>query len=309
MIDVQSIVKAFDTVKAVDGVSFKAKPGEIFGLIGPNGAGKSTTIRMIMNILSPDSGSVLLDGHPLREDDKNRIGYLPEERGLYKKMKVADVLSFMAEVKAADRHAARKRAGEWLERFDLSDWRERKVDELSKGMAQKVQFIGTVAHDPDVLLFDEPFSGLDPVSQDQLLTAMLELKAAGKTVLFSTHIMDHAEKICERILLIDHGREVAAGALSEVKARFGTDAARIEFDGDGSFIDSLPYVRSTRRFPRWVEVELQGEDAADRLYTDMAGRLKVRRFELLEPSLHSIFIRLVGAERSGNNADREALNA
>jgi ABC-2 type transport system ATP-binding protein len=296
MIEVLNVKKTFDSVKAVDGVSFTARPGEIFGLIGPNGAGKTTTIRMIMNILAPDSGTILLDGKPLAEPDKARIGYLPEERGLYKKMKVGDMLAFLAEIKGADRAASGLRADEWLRRFDIFDWKDRKIEELSKGMAQKVQFIGTVAHDPDVMLFDEPFSGLDPVSQDLLLESLLELKRAGKTVLFSTHIMEHAERICERILLVSRGREVASGSLAEVKARFGTDAARVEYDGDGSFIASLPYVRATREFPRWVEVELDGPEAADRLYRDLAGRVRVRRFELLEPSLHAIFIRLVGAD-------------
>ncbi len=296
MIDLRNVVKAFDSVKAVDGVSFSAKPGEIFGLIGPNGAGKTTTIRMIMNILAPDSGSVMLDGKRLAESDKARIGYLPEERGLYKKMKVGDMLAFLAEIKGADKAKSAARADEWLKRFDIFDWKGRKIEELSKGMAQKVQFIGTVAHDPDIMLFDEPFSGLDPVSQDLLLEALLELKRAGKTVLFSTHIMDHAERICERIFLMNHGKEVASGSLAEVKARFGSDAARIEYDGDASFVASLPYVSATREFPRWMEVELSGADAADRLYRDLAGRLRMRRFELLEPSLHSIFIRLVGGD-------------
>ena len=294
MIDVQNIVKAYDSVKAVDSVSFSANPGEIFGLIGPNGAGKTTTIRMIMNILAPDSGSISIDGKPLTEADKARIGYLPEERGLYRKMKVGDMLAFLAEIKGADKQASLHRADTWLERFGIFDWKNRKIEELSKGMAQKVQFIGTVAHDPELLLFDEPFSGLDPVSQDLLLEALLELKHAGKTVLFSTHIMDHAERICERIFLVNKGKEVAYGSLAEVKARFGTDAARVEFDGDASFVTALPYVSKARLFPRWLEVELSSPDAADRLYIDLAGRLKVRKFEILEPSLHSIFLRLAG---------------
>ncbi len=306
VLDVRNVFKAYSSVKAVDGISFSAKPGEIFGLIGPNGAGKSTTIRMIMNILAPDSGSILLDGKSLTEADKGRIGYLPEERGLYKKMKVGDMLAFLAEIKGADKAASARRADDWLKRFDILDWKGRKVEELSKGMAQKVQFIGTVAHDPDVLLFDEPFSGLDPVSQDLLLDAMLELKAAGKTVLFSTHIMDHAERICERIFLINKGREVASGSLAQVKAGFGSDAARIEYDGDASFVEGLPYVTSTRAFPRWLEVGLKGEDAADRLFRDLAGRVRVRRFEILEPSLHSIFIRLVGGDANENGENGNA---
>ena len=294
MIDVHNIVKAYDSVIAVDGASFNVNPGEIFGLIGPNGAGKTTTIRMIMNILAPDSGSISIDGKPLTEADKARVGYLPEERGLYKKMKVGDMLAFLAEIKGADRLQSARRADDWLRRFGILEWKSRKVEELSKGMAQKVQFIGTVAHDPDVLLFDEPFSGLDPVSQDLLLEALLELKQAGKTVLFSTHIMDHAERICERIFLMNKGKAVAYGTLAEVKTRFGTDAARVEYDGDAAFVAGLPYVTKLRMFPRWLEAELSSPESADRLYVDLAGRIKVRKFEILEPSLHSIFIRLAG---------------
>ncbi len=308
MIDVRNVVKIFDSTRAVDDISFTAKPGEIFGLIGPNGAGKTTTIRMIMNILSPDSGTILLDGKALTEADKGRIGYLPEERGLYRKMKVGDMLAFLAEIKGAEKAASAARSDEWLKRFDLLEWKGRKIEELSKGMAQKVQFIGSIAHDPELVFFDEPFSGLDPVSQDLLLESLLELKRAGKTVLFSTHIMDHAERICERIFLMNHGKEVASGSLAEVKARFGSDAARIEYDGDASFVSSLPYVSATREFPRWMEVELKGENAADQLYRDLAGRVKMRRFELLEPSLHSIFIRLVGSDNAPA-AGQEAVHA
>ena len=300
MISVKDVVKTYSTVRAVDGLSFSAGSGEIFGLIGPNGAGKSTTIRMIMNILAPDSGSIHIDGMSLTEADKDRIGYLPEERGLYRKMKVCDMLAFLAEIKGADRQQSARRADDWIERFKLTEWKNRKIEELSKGMAQKVQFIGTIAHDPELLLFDEPFAGLDPVSQDLLLEALLELKQAGKTILFSTHIMDHAERICERILLINKGREVASGTLAEVKSQFGTDAVRVEYDGDAAFVAGLPYLAGARIFPRWLEAELSDIDAADRLYAELAGRLRVRKFEILEPSLHSIFVRLTGSNSLGN---------
>jgi len=300
MLEVQNVAKAYDSVKAVEDLSFAADPGEIFGLIGPNGAGKTTTIRMIMNIIAPDTGTILFDGHPLGRKDTDWIGYLPEERGLYKKMKVGDMLTFLADIKGAERRESSIRMDAWLERFGLAGWKGRRIEELSKGMAQKVQFIGAVAHDPQILMFDEPFSGLDPVSQDLLLEAMLELRAAGKTVLFSTHIMDHAERICTRILLVDKGRQVAAGTVAELKRRYGTDAARVEFDGDGGFMASLPYVRKARIFPRWTELELEGPEAADRLYRDLAGRVRVRRFELLEPSLHAIFVKLVGGGAEGS---------
>jgi ABC-2 type transport system ATP-binding protein len=303
MIEVRNVVKNYDTVKAVQNLSFTANPGEIFGLIGPNGAGKSTTIRMIMNIIAPDAGEILLNGHRLSEADKNHIGYLPEERGLYKKMKVGEILAFLAEIKGGDAAACRERADQWLRRFDIFEWKDHKIDELSKGMAQKVQFIGTVAHDPAVLLFDEPFSGLDPVSQDLLLAAMLELKQAGKTILFSTHIMDHAEKICQKILLINKSRELLSGNLADIKARYGSPTVRIEFDGNADFIQLLPYVKTTRPFPRAMDVELADIASSDRLYCDLAGKLKIRRFEILEPSLHSIFVQLVG------NTDKEDQDA
>ncbi|MEW6565584.1 MAG: ABC transporter ATP-binding protein [Spirochaetota bacterium] len=303
MIEVQNVTKSFESIRAVDAISFSVRPGEIFGLIGPNGAGKSTTIRMIMNIIAPDSGTITFNGRPLSEPDKNLIGYLPEERGLYKKMKVKDLLLFLAEIKEADRKLTEERIESWLRRFDLEKWKNRKIEELSKGMAQKVQFIGTIIHDPPVLLFDEPFSGLDPISQNLLLEIFLELKNAGKTIIFSTHIMDHAERICERILLINMGKSVLSGSLSDIKSRFGTNTVQIEFDGDGSFIEKLPYVKRARTFPRWTEAELSGTDAAELLYRDLAGKVRVRRFQLIEPSLHSIFVQLVG------NTYEEAANA
>lgn len=297
MLSLENVIKSYETVRAVDGLSFEARPGEIFGLIGPNGAGKSTTIRMIMNVIAPDSGSIRFDGEPFSEALKDRIGYLPEERGLYRKVKVEDMLLYLAALKGMDREAARASARVWLERFDLADWKGRKIEELSKGMAQKVQFIGTVLHEPSVILFDEPFSGLDPVSQDELLAAMVELKERGAIVLFSTHVMEHAERICERILLIDHGKAVVEGRLAEVKAAYGRNAVQIEFDGEASFIGELPFVASVTSYPRWCEAELREGADPDELFRALAGRVRVRRFETVAPSLHGIFVRLVGGRK------------
>ncbi len=310
MLEAREVRKSYGDLRAVDGLSFSARPGEIFGLIGPNGAGKSTTIRMAMNIIAPDSGDILINGRRLAEEDKAVVGYLPEERGLYRKIKVSEMLLYVASLKGMSPQAAVDSMNTWLKRFDILDWKERKIDELSKGMAQKVQFIATVIHRPQLVLFDEPFSGLDPLSQDILLEAMLELKAAGVTVLFSTHIMEHAEKICERILLVNHGREIVSGALAEVKSRHGRNAVQIEFDGDASFIDKLPCVESVRRFPRWIEAQLRPGADSDELYRALAGRLKVRRFEVVAPSLHKIFISLVGdtsaeTEQESASADAE----
>ncbi|MCF7942774.1 MAG: ATP-binding cassette domain-containing protein [Spirochaetia bacterium] len=303
MIHLQDVIKRYETVLAVDRASFSADAGEIFGLIGPNGAGKTTIIRMIMNILAPDSGSITIDGTALTDAHKSRIGYLPEERGLYRNMKVFDMLAFLSEIKGADRHESQRRIMHWLERFGIMEWKDRKIETLSKGMSQKVQFIGSLAHDPDILIFDEPFTGLDPASQDLLLEILLEQRQAGKTIVFSTHIMEHAERICERLFLINSGGEVASGTLADIKRRFGIDAVRVEYDGDASFVTSLPYVTHLRMFPRWLEAELSGSEAADSLYRDLAGRIRVRRFEILEPSLHSIFVRLTGGSR--RDSDRE----
>jgi ABC-2 type transport system ATP-binding protein len=294
VLEARNVRKAYGDVVAVDGLSFVARPGEIFGLIGPNGAGKTTTIRMAMNIIAPDSGQMLVRGRPLAEEDKARVGYLPEERGLYRKVKVEAMLLYLASLKGMGEAAARKSIDYWLERFGLGGWKARKIDELSKGMAQKVQFIGTVLHDPELVLFDEPFSGLDPLSQDMLLAAMLELRAKGATVLFSTHIMEHAEKICERLLLVDKGREVVTGTLAEVKSRYGRNAVQIEFDGDAAFVSDLSFVAGATAYPRWIEVELAPGSDPDDLFRAVAGRLRVRRFEVVAPSLHKIFIRLVG---------------
>jgi len=287
-------------VQAVAGLSFEARPGEIFGLIGPNGAGKSTTIRMIMNIIAPDTGTISFDGSPLSEVDKDRIGYLPEERGLYRKAKLGEVLEYLAAIKGAKPALYRPSIDAWLERFGLSEWKHRKVQELSKGMAQKAQFIAAVAHNPSVVFFDEPFSGLDPLAQDELLAVMVELKQKGATVLFSTHIMEHAEKICERILLINKGKEVVYGTMADIKAQYGRNAVQLEFDGDASFVAGLDFVESVVSYPRWIEVELKEDADPDVLFRALAGRLRVRRFETVAPSLHKIFVRLVGGEEAQN---------
>lgn len=300
MITVENVYKAYSNVQAVAGLSFEARQGEIFGLIGPNGAGKSTMIRMIMNILAPDSGTIRFDGEPLSEADKDRIGYLPEERGLYRKAKLGEVLEYLAAIKGAKPADYRPSIDAWLERFGLSEWKLRKVQELSKGMAQKAQFIGAIAHNPSVVLFDEPFSGLDPLAQDELLAVMVELKQKGVTVLFSTHIMEHAEKICERILLINKGKEVVYGTMADIKTRYGHNAVQLEFDGDASFVAGLDFVGSVVSYPRWIEVELKDGADADLLFRAIAGRLKVRRFETVAPSLHKIFIRIVGGEEAQN---------
>lgn len=297
MIELRDVRKSYGSVKAVDGVSFAAREGEIFGLLGPNGAGKSTTIKMIMNILAPDSGAILFDGRPLGEADKDRIGYLPEERGLYRKVKVSEMLLYFAALKNGDPAACLARMDGWLERFGLSEWRDRKTEELSKGMAQKVQFIAAVLHDPRVLFLDEPFAGLDPIAMDTLRDVILELGRGGRTILFSTHNMDVAERICSRILVIDHGREVLGGTLDEVKSRHGTRSVVVEFDGNADFLPGLrAVVAGVSRYPRWVEVELAPGAAPDALLSALVGRVSIRRFEVTTPSLHRIFVQRLGGK-------------
>lgn len=294
MIELQHVTKSFGDLVAVNDVSFTARKGGVFGLLGPNGAGKSTTIRMIMNILLPDRGSILFDGRPLAEADKERIGYLPEERGLYKKVTVNDMLTYLGELKGRNRSEIEPRIDEWLERFELGEWKHKKIDELSKGMSQKVQFIGSIVHDPELLFFDEPFSGLDPVSSDLLRDTILELGKSGKTILFSTHILDHAERICNDIFIINKGREVISGSMEDVKDRHGTRSVIVEFDGDDSVMDKLPMVKSIIRYPRWIEAELVEGADPDELLTALVGTVSVRHFEVVAPSLHKIFVDLVG---------------
>ena len=293
MIELQSVSKSYGPVKAVDGISFATREGEIFGLLGPNGAGKSTTIKMIVNILIPDSGSILFNGNPLREADKDRIGYLPEERGLYRKVKINEMLLYLASLKNAERSAVEKRLDEWLRRFNLVEWKTRTPEALSKGMAQKVQFIASVLHDPEFLFLDEPFSGLDPVSTDVLREAVLELASRGKTILFSTHNMDVAEKICSRLIVIDHGREVISGSLADIKSRYGHNTVAVEFDGMIDFESLSPMVRKVSRFPRWVEMELVEGASPQILLQRLVGQVSVRRFEVVSPSLHRVFVEMV----------------
>ncbi|TVQ25581.1 MAG: ATP-binding cassette domain-containing protein [Spirochaetaceae bacterium] len=306
MIEVEAISKSYGDTAAVRDLSFRSTPGEIFGLLGPNGAGKSTTIRMIMNIIAPDTGRILFKGSPLTVADKDRIGYLPEERGLYKKLTVAEILRYLASLKNVDARTADGRIDEWLERFGLSEWKNKKVDELSKGMAQKVQLTAAVIHDPDFVFLDEPFSGLDPVSTDVLRDAVVDLNRAGKTVLFSTHNMDQAERICHSILILNKGSELISGRLADVKERYGKRSVAIEFDGDLRFLDQHAAVAHVIRYPRWAEVELADGHSADELYTALSGRVSVRRFEVLSPSLHKIFVDQLGGRADARTPSEES---
>jgi len=293
-VSLRNLVKTFGQHRAVDGVSLEIPRGHIYGLIGPNGAGKTTTIRMILDIIRPDSGEVVVLGTPAGDQVKDRVGYLPEERGLYRKTKVLEMLGYQGSLRGASPAAARKEASEWLDRLDLADWKGRKVEDLSKGMQQKVQFIGAVLGKPELLILDEPFSGLDPVNQNAFKDLMLELNRNGATIIFSTHQMDTAEKLCKEIALINKGKIVLNGSLSQIKSRFGKNSVMVEFDGDGSFLQGLPGVARVDDYGQYREVRLRDGADPQALLRAAVERVTVRRFEIMEPTLHNIFIEQVG---------------
>jgi ABC-2 type transport system ATP-binding protein len=289
----KGIRKAFAGHVAVKDLSLEVPRGSVFGLLGPNGAGKTTTLRMIMNILGPDAGTIEILGKPADQAARDRIGYMPEERGLYPRMVLEEQLVFMAAIKGMGRKEAEKRLGPWLERLGLADWRKKKTNELSKGMQQKAQFIATVLHEPDVLFMDEPMSGLDPVGMDRMREVMLDLRRKGATIVLSSHQMEAVEKLCDRVALINRGEKVLDGSVAEVKARHGKNTVVLAYDGDGSFLASLPGVAKVSDFGQYVEVRLQDGTDPQPLLREATGRLRLRRFEIVEPSLHDIFIETV----------------
>ncbi|MGA7160553.1 MAG: ATP-binding cassette domain-containing protein [Bacteroidota bacterium] len=294
MIKAENLRKQYANVVAVDDVSLQIEPGKIFGLIGPNGAGKTTTIRMILNIITPDKGTVTFDGVQFDRNIQNRIGYLPEERGLYKKNKLLDTILYFAGLRGMTGVETKRKALEWLRRFDLEAYAKRKVEELSKGNQQKVQFIISILHNPDYIVLDEPFSGLDPVNQIILKDILQELKQQGKAIIFSTHQMDSAEKLCDEICLVNHGKIVLEGKIKEVKQKFGKNSVHIEFAGDGSFISALPQVKSATVYENYAELQLNGNVSSRDLLPSISSKVEIRKFEFVEPSLNSIFLDVVG---------------
>jgi ABC-2 type transport system ATP-binding protein len=287
-------VKTFGPVRAVDGISFTVQRGTITGLLGRNGAGKTTTIRMITGVFFPDAGSIEWLGS--ERDARDRIGYLPEERGLYRQMKVKEHLLFLAEIKGCRGSSVAPSAERWLKRFELWDKRDAKVEELSKGNQQKVQLIGTLLHDPDLIILDEPQSGLDPVNMLLVRDLLRELKEEGRTILLSTHMMAEAERMADDIILIHKGKIVLSGGLDEVRNSFGRNTLQIDYEGDGAFLEQLPQVKRAMIVNNGAELSLvDGADPQQILEATM-GRLRIRRFELAAPSLEEIFIEQVGAE-------------
>jgi ABC-2 type transport system ATP-binding protein len=291
---VRDVRKSFGKLRAVDGVSFTVRKGTITGLLGRNGAGKTTTIRMITGIFLPDSGSIDWIGGENGLEFRDRIGYLPEERGLYKQMKVFEHLLFLAEIKGQSPRDVKPRVDHWLERFDLKEKRDAKVEELSKGNQQKVQLIGTLLHDPDLIILDEPQSGLDPVNQKIVRELLIDLRQEGKTILLSTHMMGEAEKMADEIILIHRGQVVLEGTLDEVRTSFGKNTLHLDFEGDGDFLSALPQVRRAAIVSNAAELSLaEGADPQEILSASMS-RLRIHRFEVATPSLESIFIEKVG---------------
>jgi ABC-2 type transport system ATP-binding protein len=299
---VRDVRKTFGSVRAVDGVSFTVRQGTITGLLGRNGAGKTTTIRMITGIFLPDSGEINWLGDDNGRIFRDRIGYLPEERGLYKQMKVAEHLLFLAEIKGRKPAEIRPKVDYWLERFELADKRNAKVEELSKGNQQKVQLIGTLLHDPDLIILDEPQSGLDPVNMLLVRNLLRDLRQEGKTILLSTHMMAEAERMADELILIHSGKVVLEGTLDEIRG--ARTSLHLSFEGDGAFLSGLPNVRRANILNNGAELTLaDGADPQAILEATM-GRLRIRRFEVAAPSLEEIFIEKVGTETLAHEVAR-----
>jgi ABC-2 type transport system ATP-binding protein len=293
----EGVTKAFKGFVAVDNLSLDIRPGELFGLLGPNGAGKTTTIRMITNILRPDAGRIEILGFQAGPETRDRVGYMPEERGLYPRMVLFEQLLFLAEIKGMRRSEARKKLPPWLERMGLADSAKKRANELSKGMQQKAQFIATVLHDPQVLILDEPTSGLDPGGANLMREVLLDLKRQGKTLILSSHQMEVVERMCDSIALIHQGKKILDGPVGEVKKRHGRNTIALAFEGDASFISNLPGVLRAHDEGHFLEILMAPGADPQEILRAVAGRLRVSRFEIVEPSLRDIFLSQTGATR------------
>ena len=291
-VEVSHIVKSFAEKVVVDDLSFSVAQGEIFGLIGPNGAGKTTTIRMMMDIIKPDSGEVTILGERLNEATKNKLGYLPEERGLYRKLRVLDSIIYLASLKGMDRQSATKKADELLNQTGMLDSKKKKIDELSKGMGQIIQVIVTIIHDPQLVILDEPFAGLDPVNTELLKGMLADLRNQGKAVILSTHQMNQVEELCDRILMINNGQAVLYGNLGEIKARYRGNSVLLDFKGE---LGEVPGVTGKRTHKGYTELILDGKTTPQQVLTHLVSRgLVINRFEVATPSLNEIFLKEVG---------------
>lgn len=291
----ERVSKSFGDFRAVDEISLAVPRGAIYGFLGPNGAGKTTTLRMVMSILYPDAGTITVLGQTSPEAVKDRLGYLPEEKGLYKKMKAGEIVAYFGRLKGLNATDATTRARTLLAEFGLGEWVDRKCETLSKGMSQKVQILATLIHGPELVILDEPFSGLDPVNVETVIELILAMKREGRTVIFSTHVMEQAEKLCDAILLINKGRKILDGPLAQVKAS-GPRTILLDYDGDGSVLRTLPHVRRLNDSGKHAELTLEDGASPQELLRRLVDRLTVRRFDTREPSLHEIFVRAVGGK-------------
>ena len=290
-IEVSQASKSFRGTRAVNDLSFTVGTGEVFGMVGPNGAGKTTTLRMLMDIIKPDTGEIIILGEAINEETKNRIGYLPEERGLYRKITVSESLAYLAALKNMKRRLARDRAAELLERADMLQHKNKKIEELSRGMGQIIQFIATILHDPELIVLDEPFAGLDPVNTELLKGFILELKGQGKSIILSTHMMNQVEELCDRVLMINKGQAVLYGSLSEIKSRFKNNSIFLECD---RIPDGLPGVVGRQDHGKYLELFLDGQTPPSKVLSALVNNgVTVDRFEVSTPSLNEIFIQVV----------------
>jgi ABC-2 type transport system ATP-binding protein len=291
-VEVNHIVKSFADKVAVDDLSFSVAQGELFGLIGPNGAGKTTTIRMMMDIIKPDSGEVTIFGEKLGEAAKNRLGYLPEERGLYKKLRVLDSIIYLASLKGMDKHSATEKADELLNQTGMLSTKRQKIEEMSKGMGQIIQFITTIIHDPQLVILDEPFSGLDPVNTELLKDMFLDLRNQGKALILSTHQMNQVEELCDRILMVNNGRAVLYGDLAEIKSRYKGNSVFVDYKGE---LGEIPGVTAKRPGKGYTELILDGQTTPQQVLAYLMGRgVEINRFEVATPSLNEIFLKEAG---------------
>ena len=306
IVQLQHVRKAYDAKVAVEDMSFAIEPGTMFGLLGPNGSGKTSSIRMMIGITIPDSGTVELFGRPFHRSQLSRVGYLPEERGLYKKMKVMDQLVFLGQLHGLSATTARERAHLWCERMEITEAIGKKTEELSKGMQQKIQFIAALLHEPDLIIMDEPFSGLDPVNATLLQDTLVDLRKQGKAILFSTHRMDQVEKLCDAIALIHRGRLVLSGSMREVKSRYPRNRVQMTFEGDSTFLQHSS-VEEAKIYNGRAEIKLHSPngispDAQPLLAEAVHRGARISRFEVMEPTLEEIFIEEIGADTAANHA-------
>lgn len=301
VLEVKNVVKKFGNYAASNNVSFEVEGGQIFGLLGPNGAGKTTLIRMINNILMPDEGEIHIFGEKLYPEQQNRIGYLPEERGLYKKLKVIEQIVYFARLKGLTKHDAIDRAHHWLKKLGANGWENKKIQELSKGMQQKIQFITTVLHSPELIILDEPFSGFDPINTELIKSILLELRSQGKTIILSTHVMSQVEELCDNICMINKGKVVLKDKVSEIKSSYGRNHLIVEFSGDGGFIEKLKNVEILNRTNSRVEMKLLDSNInTNEIIKIITDSVQITRFDLSLPTMHEIFIDTVAKQGESN---------